>query len=245
MVIWYIFKEHELIFLNIILNIKKDNLFYTLNFSNFLDNWKLEIFSYLQSYAYTFYHYKHLIQRKKSEEATCIFFYKISTTRLSQITQKFDGTSFPQKSNIQQLKEEIREKLPETTTEGNGGTSITGTNSTGTSTLRHRKNRPAPQPPQRPSSHNGAISAPEQLEIRAPSELLLGVPSTLKTQWRHQPKALVTGCVTYVANVSLIASVLSSLLSLFLLLILYFTCLLPCLPWTELFLPDSQIFLVL
>lgn len=104
------------------------------------------------------------------------------------------------KTNIQQLKEEIREKLPETTAEGNGGTSITGTNSTTTGTLRHRKNRPAPQPPQRPSSHNGAISAPEQLEIRAPSELLFGVPSTLKTQWRHQPKALVTGCVTYVAN---------------------------------------------
>lgn len=157
--------------------------------------------------------------KKKIRRSVFFFFFcKISTTRLSQITQKFDGTSFPQKSNIQQLKEEIREKLPETTTEGNGGTSITGTNSTGTSTLRHRKNRPAPQPPQRPSSHNGAISAPEQLEIRAPSELLLGVPSTLKTQWRHQPKALVTGCVTYVANVSLIASVLSSLLSLFLLL---------------------------
>lgn len=110
---------------------------------------------------------------------------------------------FPQKTNIQQLKEEIREKLPEATAEGNGGTSITsGTNSTATGTLRHRKNRPAPQPPQRPSSHNGAISAPEQLEIRAPSELLFGVPSTLKTQWRHQPKALVAGCVTYVANVS-------------------------------------------
>ncbi|XP_078052368.1 ankyrin repeat and SAM domain-containing protein 1A [Augochlora pura] len=104
------------------------------------------------------------------------------------------------KTNIQQLKEEIREKLPETTAEGNGGTPITGTNSTTTGTLRHRKNRPAPQPPQRPSSHNGAISAPEQLEIRAPSELLFGVPSTLKTQWRHQPKALVAGCVTYVAN---------------------------------------------
>ncbi|XP_077275516.1 ankyrin repeat and SAM domain-containing protein 1A isoform X2 [Temnothorax americanus] len=105
------------------------------------------------------------------------------------------------KTNIQQLKEEIREKLPEATAEGNGGTSITsGTNSTATGTLRHRKNRPAPQPPQRPSSHNGAISAPEQLEIRAPSELLFGVPSTLKTQWRHQAKALVTGCVTYVAN---------------------------------------------
>ncbi|XP_076388216.1 ankyrin repeat and SAM domain-containing protein 1A isoform X4 [Megachile rotundata] len=104
------------------------------------------------------------------------------------------------KTSIQQLKEEIREKLPETTTEGNGGAPIAGTNSTTTGTLRHRKNRPAPQPPQRPSSHNGAIPAPEQLEIRAPSELLLGVPSTLKTQWRHQPKALVTGCVTYVAN---------------------------------------------
>ncbi|XP_076179586.1 ankyrin repeat and SAM domain-containing protein 1A isoform X2 [Ptiloglossa arizonensis] len=104
------------------------------------------------------------------------------------------------KTNIQQLKEEIREKLPETTAEGNTGTPITGTNSTATGTLRHRKNRPAPQPPQRPSSHNGAITAPEQLEIRAPSELLFGVPSTLKTQWRHQPKALLTGCVTYVAN---------------------------------------------
>ncbi|XP_020300342.1 ankyrin repeat and SAM domain-containing protein 1A-like isoform X2 [Pseudomyrmex gracilis] len=105
------------------------------------------------------------------------------------------------KTNIQQLKEEIQEKLPETTADTNGGTSITGgTNSVATGTLRHRKNRPAPQPPQRPSSHNGAISAPEQLEIRAPSELLFGVPSTLKTQWRHQPKALVTGCVTYIAN---------------------------------------------
>lgn len=111
---------------------------------------------------------------------------------------------FPQKTNIQQLKEEIQEKLPETTTDG--GTSISGTNLAATGTLRHRKNRPAPQPPQRPSSHNGAISAPEQLEIRAPSELLFGVPSTLKTQWRHQPKTLVTGCVTYVANVSAFCS---------------------------------------
>ncbi|XP_015181956.1 PREDICTED: ankyrin repeat and sterile alpha motif domain-containing protein 1B-like isoform X1 [Polistes dominula] len=104
------------------------------------------------------------------------------------------------KTNIQQLKEEIREKLPETTGESNGSVPVPVPNSTNTGTLRHRKNRPAPQPPQRPSSHNGAITAPEQLEIRAPSELLFGVPSTLKTQWRHQPKALVTGCVTYVAN---------------------------------------------
>ncbi|XP_043268732.1 ankyrin repeat and SAM domain-containing protein 1A-like isoform X2 [Venturia canescens] len=104
------------------------------------------------------------------------------------------------KTNIQQLKEEIREKLPETP-QGNGsGTMVSGTNAATSGTLRHRKNRPAPQPPQRPSSHNGTISAPEQLEIRGPSELLFGVPSTLKTQWRHQPKTLLTGCVNYVAN---------------------------------------------
>ncbi|XP_048512045.1 ankyrin repeat and sterile alpha motif domain-containing protein 1B-like isoform X2 [Athalia rosae] len=113
-------------------------------------------------------------------------------------------------TNIQQLKEDIRDKLPEPATaqQGNGpppasaGTTIvTGTTAaTNTGTLRHRKNRPAPQPPQRPNSHNGALSVPEQLEIRAPSELLFGVPSTLKTQWRHEPKALVTGAVTYVAS---------------------------------------------
>lgn len=118
-----------------------------------------------------------------------------------------------QRTNIQQLKDEIREKLPETITPASNnvttnGTTVTGTNAATSGTLRHRKNRPAPQPPtqqqqqQQSGSHNGASTATEHLEIRAPSELLLGVPSTLKTQWRHQPKALVTGCVTYAANVS-------------------------------------------
>ncbi|XP_046748663.1 ankyrin repeat and sterile alpha motif domain-containing protein 1B-like isoform X3 [Diprion similis] len=119
------------------------------------------------------------------------------------------------KTNIQQLKEDIREKLPEpspqvtvlpvtttttTTTTVVATATTTGTTSTNTGTLRHRKNRPAPQPPQRPNSHNGTLSVPDQLEIRAPSELLFGVPSTLQTQWRHEPKALVTGAVTYVAS---------------------------------------------
>ncbi|XP_074108399.1 ankyrin repeat and SAM domain-containing protein 1A isoform X11 [Cotesia typhae] len=123
------------------------------------------------------------------------------------------------KTNIQQLKEEIRDKLPETQNNGNPPTSqnssttvVTGTNAATTGTLRHRKNRPAPQPPQPPQlpqlpqlpqppqrAQNGTPSA-EQLEIRGPSELLFGVPSTLKTQWRHQPKVLVTGNITYVAN---------------------------------------------
>ncbi|XP_074108393.1 ankyrin repeat and sterile alpha motif domain-containing protein 1B isoform X5 [Cotesia typhae] len=117
------------------------------------------------------------------------------------------------------LKEEIRDKLPETQNNGNPPTSqnssttvVTGTNAATTGTLRHRKNRPAPQPPQPPQlpqlpqlpqppqrAQNGTPSA-EQLEIRGPSELLFGVPSTLKTQWRHQPKVLVTGNITYVAN---------------------------------------------
>lgn len=136
-----------------------------------------------------------------------------------------------QKTNIQQLKEEIREKLPEGT-QGNGLPTPTGPNNTAVAstpiktpssgTLKHRKNRPAPEPPQRPpnkpsntnsgnngisnnlqngGSNNSASQAPEKLEIRAPSELLFGVPSTLKTQWRHQPKDLVNGCVTYIANV--------------------------------------------
>lgn len=60
---------------------------------------------------------------------------------------------------------------------------------------RSKKNRPAPQPPR-----------PSDLEIRAPSELLVGVPGALKTQWKHQPFVLVTGAVTYVANVSILSS---------------------------------------
>lgn len=90
------------------------------------------------------------------------------------------------------MKEEIREKLPESPQDnGNSGhqTIIVGTNAATSSTLRHRKNRPAPQPPQRPISHNGTVtSAPEQLEIRAPSELLFGVPSTLKLNGDINPR---------------------------------------------------------
>ncbi|XP_023248257.1 ankyrin repeat and sterile alpha motif domain-containing protein 1B-like [Copidosoma floridanum] len=120
------------------------------------------------------------------------------------------------KTNIQQLKDEIREKLPDsvqnngvatptsTTAATSSTTTATTTATTNTTgTLRHRKNRPAPPPPLKPQStqQNGTtVQAPEHLEIRGPSELLFGVPSTLKTQWRHQPKDLVTGCVTYVAN---------------------------------------------
>ncbi|CAB0034959.1 unnamed protein product, partial [Trichogramma brassicae] len=122
------------------------------------------------------------------------------------------------KSNIQQLKSEIREKMPEHPQNSNGlpaasrtsaastptssSAQVIGTNANTTGTLKARKNRPAPPPPQKPNvnTQNGTAQPTENLEIRGPSELLFGVPSTLKTQWRHQPKDLVTGNVIYVAN---------------------------------------------
>ncbi|XP_075234156.1 ankyrin repeat and SAM domain-containing protein 1A-like [Lycorma delicatula] len=98
------------------------------------------------------------------------------------------------KTNIQQLKEEIRVKLPaaqNTTSTGTGAGTGTASN-TGTLRHSHKKNRPAPPPPP------GAVAS--DLEIRAPSELLVGVPATLTTQWRHRPHALLAGHVTYVAS---------------------------------------------
>jgi hypothetical protein len=95
---------------------------------------------------------------------------------------------FPQKSNIQQLKEEIREKLP-------------AVPSSGTSRHSHKKSRPAPPPPPPPMPTNGS-GGNSDLEIREPSELLVGVPATLTTQWRHRPRVLVAGSVSYVASVS-------------------------------------------
>lgn len=83
---------------------------------------------------------------------------------------------------------------------------ISGTNSSNTGTLRHshKKNRPAPQPPGKPQP---------DLQIRDPSQLLVGVPSTLTAQWRHQPHALVTGTLTYHARVSDHSSRMSDMLA--------------------------------
>lgn len=51
----------------------------------------------------------------------------------------------------------------------------------------------APQPPKPPAN----------IEIRAPAELLLGVPVGLQANWRHQPADLVAGLIKYEVNVSL------------------------------------------
>ncbi|CAH4034916.1 unnamed protein product [Pieris brassicae] len=95
------------------------------------------------------------------------------------------------KSNIQQLKDEIKEKMPPSENLKPVPPPVVPTLAPpgGETLKRSKKNRPAPQPPR-----------PSDLEIRAPSELLVGVPGALKTQWKHQPFVLVTGAVTYVAN---------------------------------------------
>lgn len=97
-----------------------------------------------------------------------------------------------QKSNLQQLKDDIKEKLPENLKAVPPPTVPSLAAPGGETLKRSKKNRPAPQPPR-----------PSDLEIRAPSELLVGIPGALKTQWKHQPFVLVTGAVTYVANVSI------------------------------------------
>ncbi|XP_054747595.1 ankyrin repeat and sterile alpha motif domain-containing protein 1B isoform X1 [Anastrepha obliqua] len=56
-----------------------------------------------------------------------------------------------------------------------------------TSVTGYRKNRPAPQPP----------TEKPQLQIRAPSELLLGLPVNLRTKWRHSANVLLNEQIKY------------------------------------------------
>lgn len=61
-----------------------------------------------------------------------------------------------------------------------------------TTLSRHKKSRPAPQPPTNTSN----------LEIRAPSELLLTNQGSLQAQWKHSAAALVSGSIKYEVFVS-------------------------------------------
>lgn len=68
----------------------------------------------------------------------------------------------------------------------------------------HRKNRQAPKPPTQIKIENDIKLLAEtatNLEIRAPSELLLDFPTGLRTQWRHSAELLITGAVKYEVNV--------------------------------------------
>lgn len=61
-----------------------------------------------------------------------------------------------------------------------------------TTLSRHKKSRPAPQPPTQTNN----------LEIRAPSELLLSNQGSMKAQWKHSAAALVSGSIKYEVFVS-------------------------------------------
>lgn len=74
----------------------------------------------------------------------------------------------------------------------------------------HRKNRQAPKPPtqqqQQPktvdeNNLNNLVETTSNLEIRAPSELLLGFPTGLRQQWRHSAEVLIASAVKYEVNV--------------------------------------------
>lgn len=67
----------------------------------------------------------------------------------------------------------------------------------------HRKNRQAPKPPGYvDTSSDASLSRKDSnLEIREPSELLLGFPTGLTTQWRHPADTLVFNFVKYEVNV--------------------------------------------
>lgn len=41
----------------------------------------------------------------------------------------------------------------------------------------------------------------DQLALRNPSQLVVGVPQTLLTEWKHHPTKLVTASVQYIAQV--------------------------------------------
>lgn len=58
--------------------------------------------------------------------------------------------------------------------------------------------RPAPPPPAPPARKTAA------LQIRAPSELLLGLPANLRTtEWRHSAQTLLNEHINYEVQVSL------------------------------------------
>lgn len=100
------------------------------------------------------------------------------------------GSSNDISTIVQKPEVKEKEKVTETKTQSNGKP-VPATKPTTLS--RHKKNRPAPQPPVKTSN----------LEIRAPSELLLA-PTGLKAQWKHSASALVSGSIKYEVFVSLL-----------------------------------------
>lgn len=71
-----------------------------------------------------------------------------------------------------------------------------------TNTLGRRKSRPAPQPPTPNVSQQHPLErVMDELAIRNPSELVIGIAKTVATQWRHKPQNLLRPGVCYEAQV--------------------------------------------
>ncbi|KAH8278579.1 hypothetical protein KR018_005448 [Drosophila ironensis] len=88
------------------------------------------------------------------------------------------------------------------TTNGNGTTKEVAIRTPGNpvqhrnSITGYRKSRPAPPPPAPPARKTTPSTAP--LHIRAPSELLLGLPANLRTtEWRHSAQTLLNEHINY------------------------------------------------
>ena len=77
---------------------------------------------------------------------------------------------------------------------------VSGTLKSTPSTLR-RKTRPAPQPPGSKPSLETFERALNSIDIRQPSELVIGIAKTVATQWRHKPQQLLPPGVCYQAQV--------------------------------------------
>ncbi|KAL7642126.1 UNVERIFIED_CONTAM: hypothetical protein RMT77_006686 [Armadillidium vulgare] len=119
-------------------------------------------------------------------------------------------------TDISELKEKLFHELPSSTCrERRPPESATNTIRKGTT-----KRRAAPPPPPKAprgrsgtgnkimmesknsSSEPGGVPkrSAEELPLRDPSQLVVGVPQTVLSEWKHHPTKLVTACVQYVAQ---------------------------------------------
>ena len=78
---------------------------------------------------------------------------------------------------------------------------LAGNGTSKSNTLGRRKSRPAPQPPTRNNTCHPLERLMDELDIRHPSELVIGVTKTVATQWRHKPQNLLRPGVCYEAQV--------------------------------------------
>ena len=101
-------------------------------------------------------------------------------------------------TNIAKLESEISQKM------WDQGDPLSPNEPKTNGTLGRRKSRRAPQPPSSIPKVHQLERMVDQLAIRNPSELVIGIAKSVATQWRHTPRHLVGPGVCYHAQVSII-----------------------------------------